>query len=64
MIDYKSLRLIIVRDSLTCLHYRLDMVNLNTVNLKFHLIQCFFEIFARFLLFQIYNAQLIQTWII
>ena len=33
--------------------YRLGTVNSNTVNSKFHLIQSFFEIFARFLLFHV-----------
>ena len=33
--------------------YRSGTVNLNTVNSKFHLIQSFFEIFARFLLFHV-----------
>ena len=33
--------------------YRLGTVNSNTVNSKFHLIQSFFEIFARFLSFHV-----------
>ena len=35
------------------LKYRSGMLNSNTVNSKFHLIQSFFEIFARFLLFHV-----------
>ena len=42
-------------------YYRSGTVNLNTVNSKFHLIRSFFEIFARFLLFHVLNARLIQT---
>ena len=34
-------------------YYRSDTVNSNTVNLKFHLIWSFFEIFARFLSFHV-----------
>ena len=41
--------------------YRSGTVNSNTVNSKFHLIRSFFEIFARFLSFHVYNAQLIQS---
>ena len=33
--------------------YRSGTVNLNTVNSKFHLIQSFCEIFARFILFHV-----------
>ena len=46
------------------LSYRSGTVNSNTVNLKFHLIRSFFEIFARFLSFHVYNAWLIQTQLI
>ena len=45
-------------------HYRSGTVNSNTVNSKFHLIRSFFEIFARFLSFQVENARLIRTWLI
>ena len=34
-------------------HYRSGTLNSNTVNSKFHLIQSFFEIFARFLSFHV-----------
>ena len=34
-----------------CINYRSGMVNLNTVNSKFHLIRSFFEILARILSF-------------
>ena len=44
--------------------YRSGMLNSNTVNLKFHLIRSFFEIFARFLSFHVKNAQLIRTQLI
>ena len=44
--------------------YRSGTVNSNTVNSKFHLIRNFFEIFARFLLFHVYNARLIWTGLI
>ena len=40
------------------------MVNSNTANLEFHLIQSFFEIFARFLSFHVKNARLIRTQLI
>ena len=39
--------------------YRSGTVNSNTVNSKFHLMRSFFEIFARFLSFHVFNAQLI-----
>ena len=45
-------------------NYRSDTVNSNTVNSKFHLIRSFFEIFARFLSFHVYNAWLIRTQLI
>ena len=35
--------------------YRSGTVNSNTVNSKFHLIQSFFDIFARFLSFHVKN---------
>ena len=38
---------------LNCALYRLGTLNSNTVNSKFHLIQSFFEIFARFLSFHV-----------
>ena len=41
--------------TINCLHveYRSGMFNSNTVNSKFHFIQSFFEIFARFLPFHV-----------
>ena len=44
--------------------YRSGTVNSNMVNWNIHLIQSFFEIFDRFLSFHVYNAWLIQTWLI
>ena len=42
-----------------CLH-RSGMVNSNTVNSKFHLIQSFYEYLARMLSFHVYNAWMTQ----
>ena len=39
--------------------YRSATVKSNTVSSKFHLIRSLFEIFAKFLLFHVENAQLI-----
>ena len=44
--------------------YRSGTVNSNMANSKFHFIQSFCEIFARFLSFHVQNAQLIQTQLI
>ena len=64
IIIYENIYRSILRSSGSHFKYRSGTVNSNTVNSKFHLIRSFFEIFARFLLFHVKNAQLIQTQLI
>ena len=45
-------------------NYKPGTLNSNMVKSKFHLIRSFFEIFARFLSFHVYNAWLIWTQLI
>ena len=44
--------------------YSSGIINSNMINSKFHLIQSFFEIFAKLQLFHVQNAQLIKTRVI